>query len=273
MRIIAAEPSQPRIDPPDHAVGIDIEPAHRGAGIRQGDFLDIHRFGVNAQQAIGAIAGDPDNAVFRDLDAIGPRVGPRTVDQPDLATLRIETADHIAALQREPHDAIGIELGRVRVAGGLVGHRILCDLAAGRIEAANRGVAIASIPGIAVRTDRHRMRPRAGGQIKFLHRAGLRVEPAENVQPLPDPPDTPIARLDRIARALPQGRHLPFLEADDERAIDRCRGAVVIGRVMFGKIVEDFRLHFRRAGQVDHRRGERLPVITRIARCALDRAD
>ena len=65
---------------------------------------------------------------------------------------------------------------------------------------------------------------------------------------------------------------MPCLEADRQRPVDRCRGAIVSRREVCGEIVENFGLHLRRARQIDHGRGEELPVITGIAGATLDQA-
>ncbi len=77
--------------------------------------------------------------------------------------------------------------------------------------------------------------------------------------------------LDRIARALAERRHHPFLEGDLVRPGHQLGGApVVLGRIVFGEISGDRGLLVRHAPEIDHRADQFLPAFARVARALRD---
>ena len=110
----------------------------------------------------------------------------------------------------------------------------------------------------------------ASRQIVFGHRAGGRINPAQNVRPLAGPPDRTIGSLDRIPRPLAQCRHQPFLEGQREIAGDWRRPSVVAGWIGGSEIIEDSRMRLRISREIYHRRGKEVPVRPCIATAALD---
>jgi hypothetical protein len=80
----------------------------------------------------------------------------------------------------------------------------------------------------------------------------------------------PSARLDRIARALAEPRHDPFLERDLEFSGHEFRRALGVRRELRGEIVEDFVLRRFVVREVDHVADELFPVLARITRTVAD---
>ncbi len=202
---------------PDRIVLGDVEAAHGRLLVRQRIQLDRHCLRIDPGDAVAAVAGDPRHALRIQLDAVGLRLRPRHGHQLDIAGRRVQPAQHVAVLQREPERAVAVEDRRVRVLRRRVGHLVDGHLAGLRIELADRAVAVAGVPDVAGRIEGHRMRQRLRRQRIFLHLAGSGVDPPNQVAELPGPPDRAVRRLDRIARALAQRRHLPFLEGDRRR--------------------------------------------------------
>src|SRR5215211_7164946 len=265
LRIVAAELAATRIDVPNHAVFGDVEAPHRRAGERQFDFRERHVGGIDLEQARMAVAREPRGALGIDLDAVRLRIRDRQRDEFDVAGLRIETADHVRELQREPHDALLVEHHRVRVSRGRVGHLVDGDLAGPRINLADRSVLVARVPGDTLGIELHRMRHGVGRQRVFFHLAGFGIEPPDQVAELAGPPDGPVGPLDRIARALTERRRLPFLERDLDAAGHELGGALGVGREMRRQIIDDAGALLRRARQIDHRADELAPVLARVA--------
>ena len=150
----------------------------------------------------------------------GPRVRRLHRDELDVAGRRVQPADHVAELQGEEQDALAVEHRRVRVLRVGVGHLEFGDLARLRVELADGAVLVARVPDVAGVIEHHRVRHGVRRQRIFLHLAGLRVDAADQVGPLPGPPDAAVRRLHRVARALAEGRRRPLLEGDV-----RCRPA------------------------------------------------
>ena len=166
--------------------------------------------GSTFSKTIAAVAGDPQRAICRQLDAIGTGVFPGHRDQLDLAGGRNQAADHVAHLQCEIHPALLVEHGRMRIFGVGIGHLVFGDLAGFRIELADCAVAVAGVPDIAVTVRRDAVRQRFIWQRVFPHFAGFRIDPADEIAELPAIPNRAVRRLHRIARPLAQLRHFPF---------------------------------------------------------------
>jgi len=58
LGVHAAETAQTGVDVPDHAVASDVEPAHCSF-FRQIEFPNRHRLGIDLEQTIATIAGNP----------------------------------------------------------------------------------------------------------------------------------------------------------------------------------------------------------------------
>ena len=133
-----------------------------------------------------------------------------------------------------------VEDQRVRILRVRIRHLVDGELAGRRIEPADRAVLVAGVPGVALRIELDGVREGAGRQLLFLHLAGARIEPADQVAELSDPPDRAVRGLDRIARALAERRHHPFLEGDLDAARApawRRGGCIAAGNVRRGSAV------------------------------------
>ena len=157
-----------------------------------------------------------------------------------------------------------------RVAGRGVGHRIDGDLLGGRVELADRTVLVAGVPDHARVIDRDRVRHGVGRQRVFLHLASRRIDAPDQVAPLARPPDGAVRRLDRVAGALTERRHLPLGEPDLELAGDQRRRARRVRRHVGSQVPGNLRPLLRHVGQVDHV-GEVLgPFLFGVARTTHD---
>src|SRR5262249_27069528 len=97
------------------------------------------------------------------------------------------------------------------------------------------------------------------------------IEPPDQIAELSSPPDRAIRRLDRIARALAERRHHPFLECDLDRAGHDLGGAPVVVRWKIGReILEDLLLRLGAAREADHRAGQLLPAGVGVAGALCD---
>ena len=79
----------------------------------------------------------------------------------------------------------------------------------------------------------------------------------------------PSCRLDRIARALPERRHHPFLERDLDAVPDTSLGARGVRREIRREILDELVAHVRVARQVEHRADQLLPAVARVAQLAV----
>ena len=226
--------------------------------------------GSTLHQAVAAVARDPGRAVFVDLDAVGLGIRRRHGHEPGIAARGIQPADHVALLQREPEDAVGIEDRGVRVLRRRIGHPVLGDLPGVRVEHADRRVLIARVPDVAGIIEGHGVRHRPRRQRVLDHRAGRGIDPADQVAPLPGPPDGAVRRLDRIARALAERRHLPFLERDRGLAGHQPGRPALVRREMRREVLRDPVLLLRAPGQIDHRADQLPPAVLGVAGAARD---
>jgi len=140
----------------------------------------------------------------------------------------------------------------------------------GRVDLADGAVHVAAVPGRALGIERDGVRLGVRRQLEFLHLAGDRIEPANQIAELTHPPDRTVRRLDGIARPLTERRHCPFLDRDLNRTGYLFRRAARIRRIVLRQIVDDRRLRRRITGQVDHRTGELFPVLGGVAGAAGD---
>ena len=129
-----------------------------------------------------------------------------------MAPRRIETADHVAQLTREPRNALPVEDERVWIVRLRVGHLVDGDLTGLRIEIAERTVLVARVADIAPGIDLDGVRHRVGRQRIFLHLASGGIDTADQRAELPGPPDQAVGGLRRIAGALTECRCLACLE-------------------------------------------------------------
>ena len=271
-RVVASDPPARGVHVPDPAVRGDIEAAHLGRPVGQRDLGQRQGGRIDPEQAVGAVAGDPGAALGVDLDAVGARSRRRRGHQPDLAGLRIEPADHVAVLEREPEDAVGIEDRGVGVAGRRVRHAVDRDAAARGVHPADGAVLVARVPHVARRIEGHGMGLGAGRQRVLDHGPGRGIEPADQVAPLPGPPDRAVRALDRVARPLAGRRRDPFLEGEAEAARDQGGQALAARREVFRQIGRNGVGGPGRAGHVDHGRDQRRPAGAVIARALGDPA-
>ena len=270
LRIESAELAQAGVHVPDDAVLGDVEAPHRCPRERQLDLGERHGRRVDLDQAGAAVAREPGHAVGVDLDAVRLRARGRQRDQLDVAGRRVEAAHHVAVLQGEPHDPLLVEDRRMRVLRGRVRHLVDGGLAGRGIDLADRAVLVARVPGHALGIELHRVRHRARRQRVFLHLAGCRIEPPDQIAELPGPPDGSVGGLDRITRPLAERRHLPLGERDLGAAGDERGRPPGVGREMRREILRDRGLLLGRACHVDHRADQLFPAVARVARAGGD---
>src|SRR5678815_1745146 len=114
------------------------------------------------------------------------------------------------------------------------------------------------------------MRHRVGRQVVFFRYAGFRIEAPDQIAKLARVPDRAVGCLDRVARALAELWHNPFLECDLEFSRHEFRRALGVRRELRGEIVEDFVLSRFVVREVDHVADELFPVLARITRTVAD---
>lgn len=70
--IIASQTALRRVDVPDHAIAVHVQTPYFGLRVGQFYFAEGHGYGVDFDQTIAAIAGDPRKTLGVDLDAVRP---------------------------------------------------------------------------------------------------------------------------------------------------------------------------------------------------------
>lgn len=174
---------------------------------------------------MGTEQGDPDRAVGRDLDAVGPGAPGRHGQDLHRALRYVEEADGIGLLAGEPDIAMRVPDQGMRIAGRILGRVDVLEGAGFDIVAADMGVAIAGIPDVPVGGDDEIVRPGTLAQVDALHLAGRDVEAGDVGILLPHEPDGLAVQRVGIARPALPG-HIPFLDLD--------RGGLGTGEIRAG---------------------------------------
>ena len=148
-------------------------------------------------------------------------------------------------------------------------HLVGRGFAADRIEFADGAVLVAGEPRVALVVEDHGVRQRVGRQGVFPGLTGDRIKASDQIAKLTGVPDRAIRMLHGITAALSQLRQHPFSKFNFEGSRHRFGCPVGVGRKIRRQVIKNFVLRVRLLGQVDHHRGQRLPVITRIPRAVL----
>ncbi len=159
----------------------------------------------------------------------------------------------------------------MRIARRGIGHLVDGDLSGGRLELADRAVAVAGVPDVAGGVVDDAVRLGFGFESVFLHLTGFRIEAADQADELPVPPNRSVGSLQRIARALAEGRHHPLLERHLDISWDEHRRAAGLWRKMRREVIGDRRRAVVR--QLDHRADEIAPGRSGEARRSRDHVE
>ena len=99
-------------------------------------------------QAIAAIASDPWGAFGVNLYSVRLRPFGLHPDKLDVTRFGIKAADHVAALQSKPKDAVIIKNRGMGITGPRIRHLVLVNLAGLRIEITDCPVLVAGVPDV-----------------------------------------------------------------------------------------------------------------------------
>ena len=125
-----------------------------------------------------------------------------------------QMADHVAVLQREPQIAARIKGNGVRIACRRVGHRISRNDIGAPVDTPDHAVAIAGVPRVAFRINRHRVGMRAGIDFDTGKLTRRRIESGHVIADLTNEPHATAGIHRWIARGRLFPRHIPLGEFD-----------------------------------------------------------
>src|SRR6266508_177562 len=148
--------------------------------VRQDNFGDVERFGIDLSDLVTAKLAKVGSVVWSNDNSIGQRLRRCHFFERDLAVPGIQFADKVTVLSSEEDHPLSIKYEAVRITCARIGHRVFSYIAGARIELADIRFEIRREPDVAVFISGETVRAGVRHfQRIFLNLASFRIQPTQ----------------------------------------------------------------------------------------------